>query len=106
MAVCVLGISDGTAVGGVPFLPTPYTLPLDLGIVGAPGCSLLVSPDVVVNTVTQTLATGGGVGHAAFSVPSLPALVGVPFYCQWFVANAPGDPSLFCATKALHTVIQ
>lgn len=52
-------------------------LPLDLGIVGAPGCKLRVRPDNV-------MFLGGSQNSAVFAlpIPSLPSLVGMRFFEQ------------------------
>jgi hypothetical protein len=55
-------------------------LPLDLGQFGAPGCSLLLSPDVVFGQVTDAQGT------ASFELvlkSSNPALAGARAYAQW-----------------------
>ncbi|HET6201403.1 MAG TPA: FG-GAP-like repeat-containing protein [Planctomycetota bacterium] len=97
-AVLLLGTSNVTWAG------TP--LPLPLGSLGMPSCSLLVSPDVQVPVVTQ--GTGPGLGRASVSltVPSVPGLSGSVFYLQWYVVD-PG-PALApgAASRGVEVIIQ
>ena len=58
-------------------------LPLPFGIPGAPGCDLLVSPDV-----TQLFTTNAnGEASAPFSVPPSTANIGLFVYHQWVVSD-------------------
>jgi hypothetical protein len=70
IAIMVLGLSN-TLSGGV--LP----LPLDLGILGAPGCNLRVSLDV-----TEALIGLGPTVPWNFAIPNNPALIGTKIYNQ------------------------
>lgn len=70
IAVMVLGLSNTLSGGVIP-------LPLDLGILGAPGCPLRVSLDV-----TDTVAGVGTSANWNFSVPNDPALNGFKLYSQ------------------------
>jgi hypothetical protein len=81
VGILMFGVSN-TLWGGLP-------LPLDLAVVGAPGCNLNVSTDVAV-----TVLLGGGVGQATWSLPNLPSAVGVQFYTQGFVFD-PASPLAF-----------
>ena len=74
LAVLVSGYSD-TAGGGVS-LPAP--LP------NAPGCSVLVSPDVML--AASTSAAGGAT--RGFAVPNNSALAGFAVFHQWVVLDA------------------
>jgi hypothetical protein len=69
LAVLVVGLSN-TAWGAAP-------LPLDLGIVGAPGCPLRVSVDG-----SATVAGTAGTATWSFAIPNLPALNGFKVYSQ------------------------
>jgi hypothetical protein len=64
-----------TSLGGLP-------LPIDLGIVGSPGCQVYISFDGALGQ--------GAPGPFPFVVPDSPAIVGQTFYVQ---AVLTGDPS-------------
>lgn len=70
-ALCLFATgASNTQYGGVP-------LPIDLGIVGLPGCSLLVAPDLLdLRTATAGAAT------RPIALPANPALVGVQLFHQ------------------------
>ena len=69
LAVFVLGASN-TVSGGIP-------LPLPLGAIGMPGCTLQVSLDTLV-----TASPVGGVSQISFPIPLQTALVGIIVYAQ------------------------
>ena len=60
-----------------------YPLPLDLGIIGAPGCPLLCTADVLVACSTNSA------GSASFSVavPMDFGLIGASFFNQYLIAD-------------------
>ncbi|HLQ36355.1 MAG TPA: hypothetical protein VK348_01040, partial [Planctomycetota bacterium] len=63
-----------------------FTLPLDLGSFGMPGCMLLVPPAVSIGTPTGT--TGFDRGYAAFDLPlGLVPAGGFPVAAQWLVLD-------------------
>jgi hypothetical protein len=70
-ALIASGTSNATSGGS----PLPAALP------GAPGCSLLVSPDVIELQMTDA---GGNASHPV-AVPNNAALTGLSFYYQWAV---------------------
>ena len=78
-AVLIAGISDDSWAG--------IPLPLDLGPFGGPGCSILVSPEVLLATTSDDF------GEARFTipVPADPALSGTRTYVQWAAVAGP-DP--------------
>ena len=80
LAVLVQGLSDQTYSGG----SLPVTLP------GAPGCDLLVSPDVTVTALTNA----AGASSSTIAIPNTSALEGLGVFYQWVVldqqANAIG----------------
>ncbi|MBI5852151.1 MAG: hypothetical protein HZB39_14145 [Planctomycetes bacterium] len=67
-AILLFGWSD-TAFGSL-------TLPLPLASLGAPGCSLLASPDAVFGVVAMPIAT------FPVTVPYLPPVAGLTFFAQ------------------------
>ena len=82
VALLLLGASN-TSFGGIP-------LPLDLGTVGAPGCPLLASGELM-----QAVAiNGSGRGSFVFDIPNNIYMLGGRFYNQYLVidpaANALG----------------
>lgn len=93
----VLG-SSTTSWNGVP-------LPLDLGFLGAPGCTVLV--DQVLTLAGSSAGGGSGGGLAVFSwpIPNNPRLVGRSFFFQAFVQDA-ATPLGLTATNGLRAVIQ
>jgi PKD repeat protein len=70
VAIMVIGLSN-TLSGGV--LP----LPLDLGVLGAPGCNLRVSLDV-----TEAVIGVGTTANWNFAIPNLPTLIGFQIFNQ------------------------
>mgnify|MGYP001296829974 CR=1 FL=1 len=77
----LMGASDA-AWGAVP-------LPLDLGNLGAVGCSVLASPDIVV---PGGPADSNGSLALPVSVPPDPHLVGATVYVQWAVIDPAANP--------------
>ena len=59
-------------------------LPLDMTAMGAPNCSLLVSPDILV--FLKTDSSGGA--SLVLPVPSDSKLAGVSFHCQWGISDS------------------
>lgn len=81
LALVALGASN-TASGGLP-------LPLDLTLIGMPGCNLLADP-----VVTDLVGGAGATATWSFAVPNLGALFGLSLFGQAFsvdpAANAFG----------------
>lgn len=77
LALCVVGFSN-TAWGA-------YTLPLDLGLFGAGGCTLYASADAV------TFHVADASGRAARALP-IPSWMSGTLWCQWGVLDA-GAPN-------------
>jgi hypothetical protein len=93
IAMVVTGTSDVAS----PFGP----LPLDLTVLGMPGCSLRVSPDTT-QLVVGSLATAGLV----VPVPNRPALIGQVFYQQAFVPDpAAGNPAGATVSESRRLVL-
>lgn len=58
-------------------------LPLSLGSIGIPGCTLYVSVDASISLTTNA----GGVASLSATVPNNPALVGGTFYTQFAIVD-------------------
>jgi hypothetical protein len=86
-ALLVVGFSD--TVG--PLGP----LPNDLGILGAPGCSLSVSADI---TLLALLTNGSG--SVPISYPVSPLVAGFRFFAQWAVGST-ANPLGFVLSDAV-----
>lgn len=76
IAVAMIGLSNTTSAFG--------PLPIDLAILGAPGCPARVSLDV-----TLGLTGVGGAATLAFSTPNQPGLLGFTFFTQALVIDPP-----------------
>lgn len=76
-ALLVMGL-DKRRCFGAPVLP------LDLGPFGAPGCSLLVEPRIVLPTGTDHQ----GRVTMAMPIPAFTSLLGTVFFAQWGVVDA------------------
>jgi hypothetical protein len=63
--------------------PTLGSLPVDLSLVGAPGCAARVDPE----TSYFLVGTGGVLQHA-LAIPNDPVFACLPFYTQAFVFDA------------------
>lgn len=87
-----LGLSDATSSLG--------SLPLGLAGYGAPGCTLLASPDA---TLAATIA--GSVAQAALAIPPAPGLLGTTFFAQGLLLT-PGTNVLGArTTNALRVFV-
>ncbi len=80
-------------VGGSRSLWGSIPLPLDLTGLGAPGCLLLASPDLVLGLQTDA----AGDATAVFVIPPLPSLLGQSFHDQALIVD-PGANALGIAT--------
>jgi hypothetical protein len=80
---CVLALGFSASAWGVPGGSLP--LPLDLAGPLGPGCTLLVSPDVLLFG-----ATGTGSLAQPLPIPAAPALKGLHAYAQWIVIGSAG----------------
>jgi len=76
--IFVLGLSNTFASGAT------YALPFDLGVLGWPGCSQLVSTESTNFTITTT-----GQAEYTLAVPLSYTLPGFVFYAQAFVLYTP-----------------
>jgi hypothetical protein len=90
-ACLVVGISDTVWAGGA--------LPLDLGGAGLPGCFLLVSPDVLLDTITVPIGPVSAGASFSFQMPPMPQ---GSLYAQWAVLAPPGSPLPLQLSPALR----
>jgi choice-of-anchor B domain-containing protein len=72
-AVMITGLSDSIYSGQ----------PLPLPLIGAPGCSVFASPDVLQLFITDA----AGTASAPFSIPGSPGNIGQSLYHQWAVLD-------------------
>ncbi len=80
-------------------------LPLDLGIVGAPGCAVLIDQLIAQSAASTGFGSGGGVATFTWPIPNNPRLVGRSFFFQAFVQDA-RNPLGLTASNALRAVVQ
>ncbi len=96
-ALLLLGFSN-QAWWGVP-------LPLDLGFVGLPGCSLAVSPDIPLGFTTSAFGPGNGRVIVPLAIPNQAALAGVTIYAQWYVVDPGPAPIPGAMTRGLGVTL-
>ena len=65
-------------------------LPLDLGLIGATGCSVLASREATVPTTTNS----NGFASQRLPIPNIPSLVDQTIFTQW-ASLAPNSPNAF-----------
>jgi hypothetical protein len=95
-AILIFGTSSQSWLG------TP--LPLGLGSLGLPSCSLLVSPDALLYAGTTGAGPGAGVAFVTLPIPPDPLLVATFFHFQWYVVD-PGPATLPGAMSRGLTVL-
>ncbi|MCI0585608.1 MAG: integrin alpha [Planctomycetes bacterium] len=93
-AVLVVGFSF-QAWGTIP-------LPLDLGPLGAPGCALFASADMLLPTSTGGSGPGSGTASVPLPIPPNSTLVGSIVHFQWYVA----DPGPLVVPGAMSQALQ
>jgi hypothetical protein len=76
--VVFIGLSN-TTWGAIP-------LPASLNTLGAPGCSVLASGDVVLPVINQ-----GGTATWSAVIPAVPALAGITLYNQFLALDPPAN---------------
>jgi hypothetical protein len=97
-AISVLGISN-TFYGALP-------LPFDLAPLGAPGCVLRVSMDVMQPAITTGAGDGNGVARVTWAIPNAPSLRGLNLYFQALTIDAPANKLGLTLSMGLRAVIQ
>jgi FG-GAP repeat protein len=94
----VFGTSSTTWLG-VP-------LPINLGALGMPTCSLAVSPDLALGLVLAGSGAGAGKATVSLAVPADPTLVGSQVFVQGYVVD-PGPSALpGVVTRGLQFTVQ
>lgn len=86
---------DNTTWNGLP-------LPVNLAIVGAPGCNLRINP-VINNVGVTSVMTGSFTMPVAFA--NNPALVGAVLYTQYMVYDPPANAFDWTITNAVRTTL-
>lgn len=89
--VLVLGFSDALQ-GSLP-------LPFDLAPIGAPGCQLLASTDILNLTAADSL------GHGSFPWAVPTGFVGFQFFTQWAVLDSGANPFGFAFSEGRACVL-
>ena len=85
LAVCMLGLSN-SQFGSL-------QLPIDLGPVAAPGCSLYTSSSLLIPaSLVVPQGSPSGTATAPFDLPVNPGLQGVTLYAQWALAETGVNP--------------
>jgi len=77
-------------------------LPISLQGIGAPGCELLVDPQVLLLQPTNAI----GAASQGIPIPFSPALAGVEFVGQWFVLDAGVGALGLAGTAGVAFVVQ
>src|SRR5262249_20155996 len=88
-----LGFSDPVFSAGAP--------PFSLAGLGAPGCSLLASPDAADLLVTDAQ----GLGSMSLFVPNLPVFITTNLYLQYLVLDQGANPLGVTASNGRHVTI-
>ena len=65
----------------------PSPLPLGLGFLGLPSCSLLVAPVVLTTRVTSGIGPFASAAAVALPLPTSTVFVGTHVYFQWYVVD-------------------
>jgi hypothetical protein len=91
---------------GAALLGNPLSAPVDLAFLGAPGCMLRVSPDIVFLTGFSIPPAPDMPGDAQIllQIPSGPALLGIVLHQQWLNLQRPDartNPAGMTLTHAL-----
>lgn len=91
VALLMLGFSD-QSWNGVP-------LPLDLAVVGAPGC--LLRQD---GAITEAIVASGST-QRSITLPNTPSIIGANLYSQFLVADAPANALGWTISNARKLVV-
>ncbi|MAE77425.1 MAG: hypothetical protein CMJ85_11210 [Planctomycetes bacterium] len=83
-----------------------FPLPFDLTALGAPGCSLRASMDVLNPIVTTGSGPSNGVGKATWALPNIPVLRGFDLYFQAMTVDASANALGLSLSMGLRAPIQ
>ncbi len=75
-------------LGGSNTVFGPTALPFDLTGAGAPGCAVLVAPELTLSSP----ASSTGTARQAIAVPAVSSLAGLSFFAQWLVTDPGANP--------------
>lgn len=69
-----------------------FATPIELTMLGAPGCWLRIPLDILIPAAVRHDPLGRGIGsaHVALRIPNAPASLGACFYAQWFDVSPQG----------------
>ena len=76
-------------------------IPLPLDLPGAAGCQILAAPQIIIS---GPAANGHGKFNLPTSLPSDPALVGLPIYLQWAAASAANPVGIVLSDALAFTI--
>jgi hypothetical protein len=77
------------------------SLPVNLAVVGAPGCLLRIDPAISYTVVTN----GSGTGTFPVAFANNPSLIGALLYSQYLVLDPAANAFGFTVTNAVRTTI-
>jgi hypothetical protein len=89
----VFGFSNTSWAGGA--------LPFDLGVLGMPGCPLLVSPDAA----TLAIATAAGDVRIGLPIPGIASLIGLALHGQMAAQDPGRNAAGLAVTAGVRVVI-
>lgn len=81
-----------------------FPLPLDLTVVGMPGCFLYQNAVVQMAAVTSGVGPTGGVAKKSAVLANDPTLYGVDMPLQWIVFDVPTSSFLFSKLGVIHVL--
>lgn len=97
--ICVffMGVSNTT------YLSSP--LPLSLGFINAPGCSIQAAPHLQVFIMTSGGGVGSGTATIATPIPAIGSLAGFKVYSQWIIFDTRSRNGVLATTTGLMHVV-
>ena len=95
--VFFMGVSNTTYASG--------PLPLSLGFIGVPGCSIQAAPHLQVYMTTRGAGVGQGYADLATPVPAIGTLAGFRAYSQWIIFDHRSPNRTLSTTRGLMHVV-